>query len=167
LGKSLLDQESGIIMEADKKEVKLSEKPEEKISSVGSEDDSSAASDKKEEESSDENSALETVTPEGSSEPLKIEKKDAPDMPTSILTSMTHDEKTFFLSMAGLSTFVRSTSRLFWTNFLMGLARGIGFVIGMSIVGAIVVGLWNEMISVTGIGKFIARILEEVHNSKP
>ena len=111
--------------------------------------------------------ALEAI-PEEKTGPENPEEDDGPrDLPTQMFTGMTHDEKTFFLSMAGLSTFVRSTNRLFWTNFLMGLARGIGFVIGMSIVGAVVVGLWNEMISVTGIGKFIARILEEVHQSKP
>ncbi len=86
---------------------------------------------------------------------------------TQVLTGLSHVERSYLLSMAGLSTLVRSTGRLFWTNFLMGMARGIGFVIGMSIIGALVVGIWDEFLSVTGIGRFIARVLEEIHRNTP
>jgi len=87
--------------------------------------------------------------------------------PVRLLSSMTHEERRLFLSAAGLSTFFKSTGRLFWTNFLMGLARGIGFVIGMSILGVLCVAIWNEFLSVTGIGEFIARLIEEVHKHTP
>lgn len=95
------------------------------------------------------------------------EQEAASNDPSTILYNMTHEERKLFLSMAGLSTFVKSTGRLFWTNFLMGLARGIGFVIGMSILGVICVAVWNEFLSVTGIGEFIARVLEEIHKHTP
>lgn len=106
------------------------------------------------------------VSNEGSEE--KTEALTGQDAVTgTVLDRLSHDEKRFFLSLAGFSTFVSSTTRLFWTNFLMGMARGIGFVIGVSIIGALCVGIWNEILSVTGLGRFIANIIEEIHKNAP
>ena len=116
-----------------------------------------ATSEKKEEKKT---AQAEEAFPKGNSAGVKSD-------PTQILTKLSDEERHFFLSLAGFSTFLKSTNRLFWTNFLMGLARGIGFVIGVSIVGAVCVTVWNEFLSVSGIGEFIARIIEAIHKSSP
>lgn len=121
---------------------------------------------KKEAQDSSPESGTNDISNKGSEE--KTEAVTGQDAVTgTILDRLTHDEKRFFLSLAGFSTFVSSTTRLFWTNFLMGMARGIGFVIGVSIIGAVCVGIWNEILSVTGLGRFIANIIEEIHRNAP
>jgi hypothetical protein len=116
---------------------------------------------------------LEDVEPDRQTGPLKAGKPveegtDLQAVHTQMIQSLSAEEhKELFMSMAGFSDFLRNTNRLFWTNFLMGLARGIGFVIGVSIIGAIFVTVWNELLSVTGIGNFLARIMEEMHKHVP
>jgi hypothetical protein len=47
--------------------------------------------------------------------------------------------KTFVMSeYQGLIGAIEKPSRLFWINFFIGLFRGIGFFLGMTIVGAII-----------------------------
>ncbi len=41
----------------------------------------------------------------------------------------------------GMLELLGSSRRLMWTNFLAGLARGVGFFLGVSIVGAVVLGI--------------------------
>jgi hypothetical protein len=81
--------------------------------------------------------------------------------------ALTRAEKRSLADMAGLAEFLSSKRRMFWTNFLMGMGRGIGFAVGLSIVGALFVGVWNEFVSVTGLGRFLARIIEEIHKNLP
>ncbi|MFH1706682.1 MAG: DUF5665 domain-containing protein [Planctomycetota bacterium] len=81
--------------------------------------------------------------------------------------ALTRAEKASLADMAGLAEFLSSKRRMFWTNFLMGMGRGVGFAVGLSIVGALFVGIWNEFISVTGLGRFIAQIIGEIRKNLP
>lgn len=61
---------------------------------------------------------------------------------------------------------LRNPMRLVWVNFLIGLARGVGTFIGMTILGAIVLiiftKLLGEVVNMPLIGKFIADLIESV-----
>ncbi len=55
-----------------------------------------------------------------------------------------------------------SPKKLFWRNFLIGIARGIGSAIGFSILGALVLYLlrYIVMLNLPVIGAFLRDILE-------
>jgi hypothetical protein len=63
---------------------------------------------------------------------------------------------------------MKSPWRLFWRNFLVGVARGLGFAIGLTIltviVGYIIVGLLKPLLSLQlpVIGGLIADIIQSV-----
>ena len=70
--------------------------------------------------------------------------------------------------------FLKHPAKAIWANIVVGISRGVGFVLGVSIVGAFVVTLlgWflNHFISIPIIGKYIAVIVEQVQeyiNNKP
>ncbi len=56
--------------------------------------------------------------------------------------------------LAGLNEILGSRKRLMWINFVAGLARGVGFFLGVSLVGGIVLGgaalLFDHMASTLG-----------------
>lgn len=54
------------------------------------------------------------------------------------------------INMTGYIEYLENTNRLLYTNFLIGLARGIGYAIGFSLLGAIIVYIIIE----TGIRPF-------------
>ncbi|MDD5686253.1 MAG: DUF5665 domain-containing protein [Elusimicrobia bacterium] len=62
--------------------------------------------------------------------------------------------------------FVKKPWKLIWANFLIGVARGVGLLLGMTIIGAIVVTLiiliLHKMVDMPLIGSFVARIITEV-----
>ena len=62
--------------------------------------------------------------------------------------------------------FVKKPWKLIWVNFLIGIARGIGLVIGMTIFGAVIVALiffvLHKMVDLPLIGTFVAQIITEV-----
>ena len=62
--------------------------------------------------------------------------------------------------------FVKKPWKLIWINFLIGLARGVGLVIGMTIFGAIVIALiffiLHKMVDLPVVGSFVAKIITEI-----
>lgn len=61
---------------------------------------------------------------------------------------------------------LRNPMRLVWVNFLIGLARGVGIFIGMTVLGAIIIAisakLLGGVIDLPLIGKLIADLIESV-----
>ena len=57
---------------------------------------------------------------------------------------------------------IRRPWQLMWVNFLLGLARGVGFFLGMTILGALIVVALHRMVHLPYIGKSIAGIITEV-----
>lgn len=62
--------------------------------------------------------------------------------------------------------FVKRPWKLIWVNFLIGIARGVGLVIGMTIFGAIIVALvffvLHKLVDLPIIGSYVAKIIAEV-----
>ncbi|MEW6557560.1 MAG: DUF5665 domain-containing protein [Elusimicrobiota bacterium] len=62
--------------------------------------------------------------------------------------------------------FAKKPWKLVWVNFLIGIARGVGLVIGMTIFGAVIVALivfvLNKMVDLPLVGTYIAKIITEV-----
>ncbi len=63
---------------------------------------------------------------------------------------------------------IASPRRIFWRNFLGGIARGIGTAIGFSILGALLIYLlrYIVMLNLPVIGAFVKDIWEIVQNEK-
>jgi len=61
---------------------------------------------------------------------------------------------------------LRNPMRLVWVNFLIGLARGVGIFIGMTVFGAIIIAisakLLGGVVDLPLIGKLIADLIESV-----
>ena len=54
--------------------------------------------------------------------------------------------------------------RLLWVNFISGVAKGVGIVIGFAIFGAIIIMMLQKLVplNIPVIGEFIAQIVEIV-----
>ncbi len=65
--------------------------------------------------------------------------------------------------------FLKKPFRLVWVNFLIGLARGLGIAIGMTILAAILtyilVLVLSKMVDLPVIGEWIARVVGVVRDS--
>ena len=75
------------------------------------------------------------------------------------------DDLLFKLNERSLNKFIEiivSPKKLFWRNFLAGIARGIGSAIGFSILGAIVLYLlrYIVMLNLPIIGAFLKDLFE-------
>jgi len=66
------------------------------------------------------------------------------------------------LYVLGIEDLRRERWRLMKLNFLLGLARGLGFFLGATIIGAIVFWLILRLVDAPLIGGFISEILEIV-----
>jgi len=58
--------------------------------------------------------------------------------------------------------FIKRPWQLIWINFLIGLARGLGFFLGMTILGALIIVALHRMMDLPLVGKYIAGIITEV-----
>lgn len=58
----------------------------------------------------------------------------------------------------------RDVRRSLWINFMYGVARGLGFALGFSVLGAIAVVLIREIIikNMSGIGGFLAEVIQAI-----
>jgi hypothetical protein len=54
--------------------------------------------------------------------------------------------------------------KLLWTNFLAGLARGLGLTIGTAIVLAVLGAVLKEFLSIPFIGDFVKKIVDYVNS---
>ncbi len=64
--------------------------------------------------------------------------------------------------------FFQKPIRVIWANLVIGISRGVGFVLGVSVVGVLVVTLlgWvlSRFVSLPIIGQYIAKIVEYVQH---
>ncbi len=62
--------------------------------------------------------------------------------------------------------FFKKPFRVIWANLVIGISRGVGFVLGVSIIGAVAVAIlgWvlGKFVSLPIIGQYIATIVEYV-----
>lgn len=56
--------------------------------------------------------------------------------------------------------------KLLYVNFIIGLARGLGTAIGLTILAAIFFYILNQIVDLPLIGKHIARLIEIIENYK-
>ncbi|MGB9825370.1 MAG: DUF5665 domain-containing protein [Desulfofundulus sp.] len=56
----------------------------------------------------------------------------------------------------------QNAGRLIYLNFLAGVARGLGMAVGFTLVGALVLYILRQMVSIPVIGTFIAQIVDIV-----
>lgn len=70
------------------------------------------------------------------------------------------------IDIRGLFDYIRHPVRLFFLNLLVGMARGLGFAIGMTILAALILFLLRRIVDVPFLGKFIAQILEVVEQHR-
>lgn len=69
------------------------------------------------------------------------------------------------LDKARLAEYVElqtNTSRLLYLNFFAGVARGFGMAVGFTLVGALLLYLLRQMVSIPVLGVFIAQIVDIV-----
>lgn len=69
------------------------------------------------------------------------------------------------LDKARLAEYVElqtNTRRLLYLNFLAGVARGFGMAVGFTLVGALLLYLLRQMVSIPVLGSFIAQIVDIV-----
>lgn len=70
----------------------------------------------------------------------------------------------------GFSEFVmylKSPRRIIWWNFVAGMFRGLGIVVGMTIVVAALVWLMTKMVDFPLIGEYFEDILKILENAVP
>lgn len=77
------------------------------------------------------------------------------------------DEQAKRQEVAGFTEYMQylqNRPRLLWTNFLAGMMRGVGFAIGFSILGAIVIMVVQKLAlaNLPGIGDFFAEVVRIV-----
>ncbi|MEL7607915.1 MAG: DUF5665 domain-containing protein [Bacillota bacterium] len=64
--------------------------------------------------------------------------------------------------------YIANRKRMLWTNFLMGLARGIGMAIGFTLLGALVIYILRQIAasSLPVLGDFIAKLMDIVESKR-
>ena len=68
-------------------------------------------------------------------------------------------------SLAEYVQYLQDRRRLLATNFLAGMMRGLGFAVGFSLLGALVVVRWLALENLPGIGKFFAEVVRMVQRN--
>jgi hypothetical protein len=60
--------------------------------------------------------------------------------------------------------YVTNRRRMVWRNLFYGMVRGVGYMIGFTVLGALVLVILGRIASdnVSGLGKFVAEVLAEV-----
>ncbi|MCK4259116.1 MAG: hypothetical protein KAX49_09065 [Halanaerobiales bacterium] len=68
------------------------------------------------------------------------------------------------MNLAEYTEIVRSPRRMIFLNFIAGVARGLGFAVGATILGAMVLAILFKLadLNIPGIGFFIAKIVKIV-----
>ena len=95
----------------------------------------------------------------------KKKDKDKDSLPTEeqILKPL---KKAVSSEYSELLQLLRRPRRFLWSNFLLGLVRGIGIAIGVTILGGVIVSLFffllNKMTSVPKIGDWIGTIIKNI-----
>ncbi len=58
--------------------------------------------------------------------------------------------------------YLKSPARVFWSNFYAGIFRGLGLIVGVTFVFAIIVWLLSKMINFPIIGEYFAQAEQEL-----
>ena len=60
--------------------------------------------------------------------------------------------------------YVSNRRRMIWNNLLYGVLRGLGFTLGFTVLGALVVVLLRHLLVITipGIGDFLAEVIHAI-----
>ena len=60
--------------------------------------------------------------------------------------------------------YVSNRRRMIWNNLLYGVLRGLGFMLGFTVLGALVVVLLRHLlvINIPGIGDFLAEVIHAI-----
>jgi hypothetical protein len=61
-------------------------------------------------------------------------------------------------------TFLRRPRRVFWTNLLVGVARGMGAVLGATVVIALLLLLLTQLTQVPVVGEYFRWIAEQIRH---
>lgn len=59
---------------------------------------------------------------------------------------------------------INNPRKLLISNFIIGIARGIGTAIGFTILAAIIIYIIDQMVNLPLIGKYIAELIEIIEN---
>lgn len=60
--------------------------------------------------------------------------------------------------------YLQSPWRIFWTNFLAGISRGFGIVLGMSVVLGIAIWILAQMVNVPLVGEYFGKAQEYINH---
>ena len=96
------------------------------------------------------------------------EKAPGTDLDRHAEVVMQRMKDTMLLEFSEFIALLKRPWRLMWTNFLVGMARGTGIAVGISIVGAIVVSLiyilLKKIVTLPLVGEFVADIVDAVRD---
>ena len=91
------------------------------------------------------------------------EKDVIKDIEKCVEKSALHTKNLVISEYKEIIEFIRRPWKLIWMNFLIGAIRGIGFAVGVAVLGAIVVAiimvLLKKMVTLPIIGSYIADIV--------
>ena len=97
--------------------------------------------------------------------PARREAEDGPDV--SALTRQL-ERLNFVLERMGVGFFLdlhRRPWKLFWVNVLAGMGRGLGFVLGATVLVALILWFLRPFFSIPVLGKWIAKIADVVREN--
>lgn len=58
--------------------------------------------------------------------------------------------------------YIQSPWRIFWSNFLAGVSRGFGIVVGMSVVLGLAIWIIAQMVSLPWVGEYFQKVQEYI-----
>ncbi|MCL1874219.1 MAG: DUF5665 domain-containing protein [Clostridiales bacterium] len=61
---------------------------------------------------------------------------------------------------------VQRPKRMIWVNFISGVARGLGFTVGVTILGALAIYILSKMIDMPLVGNFISELMDYVETTQ-
>jgi hypothetical protein len=69
--------------------------------------------------------------------------------------------------MSDFITYIKSPWRIVWANFLGGIFRGLGIIIGMTVVIALIIWTLSQMVNFPLIGQFFQDLLDLLQQFSP
>jgi 3-methyladenine DNA glycosylase/8-oxoguanine DNA glycosylase len=88
--------------------------------------------------------------------PTEEERRDLKDQMERLARALEENRIAEYVSLQ------QNAGRLIYLNFLAGVARGLGMAVGFTLVGALVIYILRQMVSIPVIGTFIAQIVDIV-----
>jgi hypothetical protein len=66
------------------------------------------------------------------------------------------------MNLSEYLNYMRMPHRVIWLNFVSGIARGLGFAVGMTILFGLLLYVLGRMVDIPLIGKYVAKIVSIV-----